>query len=73
MENQDIKTTAHAIMHFSAFIVTEDSAEENFRQHHVINYALSYILRLIKQNEQDANLQNHYREVFWYIQEKYNK
>lgn len=73
MERQDIKITADAVLHFSAFLITEDSSQENFNQPHVTKYALNYILRVLKQNKNDADIQILYREVFWFIQEKYNK
>lgn len=71
MELTDIKTTAIAIMHFSAFIILEDSHERNFKNPVVINYAMSYILRVVKQNSDDINICDHYKEVFWYIAKTY--
>jgi len=70
---KDIKTTALAIMHFSAFIIVEDSHEINFRNPVVINYAMSYILRILKQNQEDTALCDHYKEVFWFISNNFKK
>jgi hypothetical protein len=70
---KDIKTTALAIMHFSAFIIVEDSHENNFRNPVVINYAMSYILRILKQNQDDIALCEHYKEVFWFISNNFKK
>jgi hypothetical protein len=71
MEQTNIKSTALAIMHFSAFIIVEDSHEKHFRNPVVINYAMSYILRILKQNQEDTTLCDHYKEVFWFISNNY--
>ncbi len=68
---EDIKNTAQAIMHFSAFIILEDSNENNFKNPVVVNYAMSYILRIVKQNNEDPAICEHYKEVFWYIAKNY--
>lgn len=71
MESRDIKTTAIAIMHFSAFIICEDSHEKHFRNPVVVNYAMSYILRIVKQNSDDQAICEHYKEVFWFVAKNY--
>ena len=44
---------------------------QNLNNTLVVNYALSYILRLIKDNPNDKEIYNHYKEVFWYIANNY--
>jgi hypothetical protein len=49
----------------------EDSNENNFKNPVVVNYAMSYILRIVKQNNEDPAICEHYKEVFWYIAKNY--
>ena len=72
-QNKIVSTTADAVMHFSAFTITGESDRKQFANPVVVNYALSYLLRFIKQNPDDQEIYNHYKDVFWYIAANYKK
>lgn len=74
MVNQ-IKTEeiADAVMHFSAYVITGDSSSKHFVNPVVVNYAMGYVLRVIKQNPEDEQIYTSYKDVFWHIAHTYKK
>lgn len=71
--NQKTQTTAEAILHFSSFVIVGESDKKHFLNPVVVNYALSYILRAIKENQQNPEFSADYKEVFWYIANTFKK
>jgi hypothetical protein len=65
--------TAESILHFSAFVICESSDKKHFSNPVVLNYALSYIIRAIKENQNNPEFENQYKDAFWYIVQNYKR
>ena len=71
MENNNIKQVAEQIILFSSFMITGETDNEHTHNPVVIRYALDYILKVIKQNNIDADVYELMKNVFWYIVNNY--
>jgi hypothetical protein len=71
MENNNIKQVAEQIILFSAYMITQESDKQHTHNPFVIRYALDYILKVIKQQNIDTEVQELMKECFWYIVNNY--
>jgi len=71
MENTHIKQVAEQIILFSSFMLTQETDKAHTHNTFVIRYALDYILKVIKQQNVDADVAELMKECFWYIVNNY--
>lgn len=71
MENTQIKQVAEQIILFSSFMLTQETDKAHTHNPFVIRYALDYILKVIKQQNVDADVAELMKECFWYIVNNY--
>ena len=71
MENTHIKQVAEQIILFSSFMLTQETDKTHTHNPFVIRYALDYILKVIKQQDVDADVEELMKECFWYIVNNY--
>jgi hypothetical protein len=71
MENTHIKQVAEQIILFSSFMLTQETDKAHTHNPFVIRYALDYILKVIKQQNVDADVAELMKECFWYIVNNY--